>query len=280
MPALDVGVTLVLDSLVAEGMGELSEAGDVAEVSAGLDDAGAPELDSLVTEVIGELSDADGVVVVSTGIPALDVGMTSVLDSLVTEGMGELSEADGVAEVSAGLDEGASELDSLVTEGMGKLSEGDGVMEVETGMPALEVEEISVLDSLVAEGKGELSEADGMAEVSPGLDDEGASELAEGVSVPVSLAAEDVTGMDSVPVVAISELEELPDGTGVSEDVTDSLSDVPEGDDDVSEGKTRVVLGKTGFEAEDSSVGMAELLDTSDAVEDAVSLEMVPVDGA
>ena len=136
----------------------------------------------------------------------------------------------------------------------------------EEGSSALDVGDTSVLDELVTEGMDELLEADGVAEVSAGVDDGGASML-------VSPAAEDVKEIDPVSVVATSELEALFEGTGVSEGVTDSLLDV-------SEDTTRVLLLEINVSVtEGTSAVLNELVDTSEAVEDAVSLERVSVDG-
>jgi len=93
-------------------------------------------------------------------------------------------------------------------------------------------------------------------------------------------AAEDVKEIDSVCVVATSELEALFEGTGVSEAVTDSLPDVSDANDDVSEVTAGVLLLEINVSVTEGTSGVLnELLNTSEAVEDAVSLERVSVDG-
>ena len=121
-------------------------------------------------------------------------------------------------------------------------AEEDSEDGVDEGFSVLDDGEVLVLDPLVAGAIEELSEADCVAEVSAGLDDEGTSEPDEGAAaldeetpVLVSPTVEDVKEVDTVSVVATSELKELLDDTRVSEDVTASLLDVSGTNDNVSE---------------------------------------------
>ena len=90
---------------------------------------------------------------------------------------------------------------------------------------------------------------------------------------PEVSAAEDVKEIDSVCVVATSELEALFEGTGVSEAVTDAVPDVSE----VTTGALLLEIDVSV--AEGTSGVLNELLDISEAVEEAVSLVSVSVDG-